>query len=253
MFMKSKIILLIVVIITAFAMGAIFNSLFIDRFTEEKFVGLENELNELNKDIDFYRNINPYLSLLDDKQYEHVQSEFEKIQRKTDEDDSNLQDLIILNFIIEVMKDDDSKQFIMNLRNKVKTLQTETAMNKDELFSKNNECAKLSPVITQQLSKDETFKFIFYSPSMNACLYVIDYHYSSPSLSKEYYIANKYRAYNASTNTKLKEFPYHYYNYPYLSKDAADKESAMGQKDYASFILENSGYNVELLNDLALF
>ncbi|MBI2609861.1 hypothetical protein HYW53_01650 [Candidatus Giovannonibacteria bacterium] len=221
--------------------------------TDNRFSGLEEKLNELNKDIEFYRNIGAYASLLDDRQYEHVSSEFKKLGEGYDKEHSNLQDLFILYSVVELSRDADSEKALAELKDRVKKLRESSSLNKDEAFSKNNECAKLSPSIKENLSDDEEFKFMFYSPSMNSCLYVTYYSEKSAFGAKEYYAANSFRIYDSSTSKQLKDFPDYYYNYPYLSKDETDRKTAAGKRDYAKYILENSGYNADLIKDYTVF
>ena len=230
---------------------------------DSDFVGLENSFNKLNKDIEFYKYISVYKSLLSDDKLKIVDDRVDKISKETEEENSKVQNMLVLALINEVMKETGAEKIILELRDKVSNLLLDSKIDKDTLFSKNTECAKLTSNIKDELLKKfkststikekEELNFMFYSPTLNSCVYTTNYEYdySNYSLSKsEYYTKSSFRVYDVSSNKQLGDYPSYFYKYPYLSEEEANTAVKNGQKDYKKFILENSGYNAKLLKDV---
>ena len=216
------------------------------------FSGIESSLNRLNQDSDFYKHVTSYISLLNDDQYKTVITRYKKIGEEIEDQDSKSFKLLLFTMTNEVMNDEESNRLILELKDRVKLLKSEVKISTSDSFSRSTECASLVGGIKEQLAKDESFEFMFYSPNLNTCVYVTDYSFTSSGLSSKYYSESKYKVYNASTNALLKTFPHYYYQYPYLSKDEADASAEKGEKDFVKFVLENSGYNAELIKDTSL-
>jgi hypothetical protein len=157
------------------------------------------------------------------------------------------------------LKDNDLKIIIENLKDKVykETKKEISKEEENEIFEKNNKCAQLITGITEQLSKKynnttsikekEELKFVTYSPTLKNCIYVTKYsynYYSSVDYNDSYNYSS-YIIYNASTNVKIDEYKYYHYNYDYLS----DEDIKNNKKAYKKYILENTNYNVDLLED----
>lgn len=215
-------------------------------------------------DIEFYKYLNVYKSLLPEDKYKIVDERIKKIANDADKEDSKLQNTIILAMSEEINADQATKDILTQLKKDVADLVKNSKLDKDTLFSKNTECAKLTSNIKDELSKKykstlsvtekEELNFIFYSPSMNTCLYTTDYSYDYSNYSSgkyESYSQKSDRVYDVSSNKQLGNYPSWYWQYPYLSKDEADKAVIEGQKSYAKFIFENSGYNAKLLKDIS--
>jgi len=178
-------------------------------------------------------------------------------------DDSKIQNIVILALVNEFMSDNETKKAVIELKDRVSNLIKDSRIDKDTLFTKNTECAKLTSNIKDELAKKykstsvvtekEELNFIFYSPTLNTCTYTTDYsyNYSNYSSSKnQYYTKDSHRIYDVSSNKQLGDYPSYYYEYPYLTKEEASIATKNGDRDYKKFVLENSGYNAKLLKDV---
>ncbi|KPJ54991.1 hypothetical protein AMJ47_02955 [Parcubacteria bacterium DG_72] len=250
--MKKIIILLITIVVVLTLTNIITVSfLFNDKETKDskegKFSGLELTLEELEKDLDFYKNLDIYFKLLDYEDSEYMG----KIEERLDE---KIEDDFMLFAVSRIIEDERSKEIINKLKDEVYSKKL-TEEEKEEIFSKNNACAELATGINEQLknkfessyniSKEEELEFIFYSPSLKSCLYSTAYEYSSTV--DDYYNKHTKIVYNASTQSKIDEFTVYAYNYDYLDDEDIEKD----RKRYVKFILENSGYNADLLKDIS--
>ena len=250
--MKKIIILLIVTVIVLVLTNIITIFLLFgdeekENNKEGKFSGLESTLEKLEGDLDFYKNLDIYFKLLghDDSEY------MGKIEERLDE---KIEDDFILFAVSRIIEDDRSKEIINNLKDEVYSKRL-TEEEKEEIFSKNNACAELVPSIKEQLkdkykqsydiSKQEEFEFIFYSPTIKSCLYSTSY--SHTNSTEDYYSEKSKMVYNASTQSKIDEYTVSIFEHPYLTEEDAKN----GRKNYVKFILENSGYNADLLKDIS--
>ncbi len=222
---------------------------------------LANNLELLEPDVDFYKNIYNYVNLLDEEEYKKFKTSAGKLD--SEENNEDLAGLITLIYVNELNKNNEVKAIIEDLKSQVYE-NTKKELSKDEeneLFEKNNTCAQLITGITEQLknkyenelstTENEELKFITYSPTLKKCVYVTDYSYRYTNISDytESYNYSSYIIYNATTNTKINDYTYYYYNYPYLSDEDEDVKSENNKKAYAKYILENTNYNVDLLKD----
>ena len=213
-----------------------------------------------NKDYEFYKHISSYISLLPDEKLEIVDKRIEKVAGSMEQDNSDLAKAIVLVYANEINKDKQTEQILSELKDNIASLVRSSAIDENTIFSKNTECAKLSSNIKGELkgkyskgsaTESEELNFIFYSPTLNTCLYTTNYTYNYSNFAfgkSDYYSKNSYRIYNVSSNNQLGDYPSYYsLEYPYLSKDEQDKSTKKGKRDYAKFVLENSGYNAKLL------
>jgi len=252
--MDKKIIAIVVLIITnvitisfLFANGKI--SLAGEPNIKSDFNGIESALGEMEKDAYFYQNFNIFSNLFNDEDEKYFKQSIKKL-----EDEKFLEEKVSLLVLAGIFqKDPKIKEISENakdLYNKYKL----SDKDKEELFSKNNDCAKLVGDIKDGLkdkyknsygsTEKEELGFIFYSPTLKACVYSTNYEYSYASGDK-YYTKNSKIIYNASIQTKINEFDTYAYQYPGMK----DEDIERGKKLYAKFILENSGYNADLLKD----
>ncbi|MDO8589978.1 MAG: hypothetical protein Q7R69_01775 [bacterium] len=216
-----------------------------------------------NEDVEFYKYLNVYKSLLPEDKYKIVDERIKKVAEEADKEDSKIQNTLILTMSDEIKADPATKDILAQLKKDVADLVKNSKIDKDTLFSKNTECAKLTSNIKDELSKKyknttfvtekEELNFIFYSPSMNTCLYTTDYSYDYSNynnVKSEYYTKKSDKIYDVSSNKQLGDYPSWYWLDPSLSKEEADKAVTEGQKSYAKYIFENSGYNAKLLKDI---
>ncbi len=216
-----------------------------------------------NEDVEFFRYINVYKSLLPEDKFKIVSERINKVSGEADKEDSKIQNTLILAISDEIKQDPTTKDILSQLKKDVATLVKNSKIDKDTLFSKNTECAKLTSNIKDELSKKyknttyvtekEELNFIFYSPSLNTCLYTTDYSYDYSNYTfgkSESYTKKSDKIYDVSSNKQLGDYPSWYWEYPSLSKEESDKAVTEGQKNYAKFIFENSGYNAKLLKDI---
>lgn len=217
--------------------------------TKGEFGGIEKILGDIEKDSYFYQNLNTFSALFSDEDSKY----FEDFGKKMQDEKFEEKKLILVYLASIFQRDSKIKEIsekIKNFYNKNKLSDTE----KEELFSKNNDCAKLVDGIKNGLkdkyknssttTESEGFGFIFYSPTLKTCVYSTDYDYSY-SYGKEYYTKASKIVYNASVQTKIEEFSTSAYKHPYVN----DEDTKRGRKLYSKFILENSGYNADLLKD----
>lgn len=215
-------------------------------------------------DIEFFTYFNAYKSLLPEDEFKIVDARVNKVSEEANKEDSNIKNTIILSYANEINKDEATKKIITALKEQVDGLKKNSKIDADTLFSKNTECAKLTSNIQEGLSKKykssysatetEDLGIIFYSPTMNTCIYSTDYKYSYSNYTSgksEYYVKNSNKLYDVSSNKQLGDFPNYYYKYPYMSEQEAKDAVKNGQKSYAKFVFENSGYNAKLLKDVA--
>ena len=177
----------------------------------DKFSGLEKNLASLEKDWNFYDYLYYYQGLLNDSDYTYLRDIHEKIYYN--DEYFKFTELWAIN---EMFKDEKAKNIIANLKSQVNEKITSAQKDKDEIFQKNTACASLVNGIKEQLSKkyktslyslyldeEETMSFIFFSPTMQSCLYTTEYRkYTHEPFSSEY----RKIVYNASNNTKIKDF-----------------------------------------------
>lgn len=217
----------------------------------------------INEDVEFFRYINVYKSLLPEDKYRIVDERIKKVTEEADKEDSKIQNTLILAISDEIKADPATKDILAQLKKDVVNLVKDSKIDKDTLFSKNTECAKLTSNIKDELSKKyksssfvtekEELNFIFYSPSMNTCLYTTDYSYDYSNYTfgkSESYTKKSDKVYDVSSNKQLGDYPSWYWRYPSLSEEEADSVVKEGQKNYAKFIFENSGYNAKLIKDI---
>lgn len=274
--MKKQIIIIIILIAIIIPLAIFFDLDKIkDIFNREntkiennKFKDLEKNLGELDKDVEFYKHFDLYLSLSDDKKYNQVKEKIDNFWNESKE----LENLFMLIVVNELFKDEETKNIVNELKKDVYEYKKLTKEEENEIFEKNNSCAILITSITEQLSnkykntdskitEKEELDFIFYSPKMKTCLYSTEYSYNYiPSFLdykndyKDYWYSSKI-VYNASTNAKINEYKTYYsLDYPLIiDKEESEKETERNKKNYTKFILENSNYNIELLKDMSIF
>ena len=198
---------------------------------------------ELEQDIEYYRNISGYIYLLDQDTYKKVEE-----LGSTIEEDQELMDHIIMAYTEKLFRTEPSVQEkLTTVIQDIKTKKTDT-----DYFEKNTTCASLIPGIQSQLSErasdsvaDEELEFTFYSPTLDTCIYVTDY--SVTDYSDGYNNETSKKVYNANTGTTLETFRI------YSTKDRDDtnsnERSIKNQRDFVRYILENSNYKMELLED----
>lgn len=260
--MEAKNIIIFLLIIT------IAGLLFFDlkgKFTANKVEvsGKGNTTEDLGTRIEFYKYLNTYSGLLSDEDFETFSNRMAKLEEDTGKDDSDIRKALVLAMANEVLKDAKTKTIVFELEKKVAILKESSKLNADVLFAKNTECAKLTSNIKDELSKKyksvgsttekEELNFIFYSQSLNTCIYTTkyDYDYFNYSSGKsENYSKNSFRVYDISTNKQLGDYPNYYYKYPFMPEDEAKSAIKKALRSYKKFILENSGYNAKLLNDI---
>jgi hypothetical protein len=259
----NKTLVLIIILLTTalvitllFAMGILTKDRVVSQ-SQSKFSGLEKNLTEMNKEIDFYKYVDSYMTLLEDKEYDYVN---EKFQTLTNSDDA--QNLIMVILMNELFKDERVKNDLISLKNNISQAKKDQ---RNDAFQKNTACGNLVNDLQNQLknkSKDETFlstnteeteklEFIFYSPNLNTCLYATEYTYHYTDLKNYDKSWNKTakKVYDASTNKELKDFTTYYYNYPYLNSDEAREASEKDTRNFTKYILENSNYNIDLIKN----
>jgi len=244
------------VIVSLFATGILTKDKVLSQ-NQGKFSGLEKNLAEMNKEIDFYKYVDSYMTLLEDKEYDYVNDKFQTLANSDD-----AQNLIMVILMNEFFKDERVKNDLLSLKDSIS--QAKKNQN-DDAFQKNTACGNLVNDLQNQLknrSKDETFlstnreemeklDFIFYSPNLNTCLYATEYTYHYTDLKNYDKSWNKTakKVYDASTNKELKNFTTYYYNYPYLNADEAREASEKDTRNFTKYILENSNYNIDLIKN----
>lgn len=125
-------------------------------------------------------------------------------------------------------------------------------LEQDNLFQKDTSCASLAQNIKDDLEKNkleqESFEFIFYSPTLNTCIYSTELRTSSGTYSAGNYSSEtSKKVYNANSRTLLNS--YRVYSSKDLDDSAKSELSKNGRREYMKFILENSNYNIELLEN----
>jgi len=265
---KVRIFIAIFVLISVFAIGYVLGlkSKAKEKINiEPKFVGLEKNLTEISKDTDFYKNLDKYESLLNDNDYEYLKEKTEKIM-SNEEDFNNLFIPITMN---ELFKDEKTKNIIIALRDNVYSVKNKilTKEEENELFEKNTACSNLVSEISKHLiNKEETsalskttqkekLDFVFYSSKMKACIYStghLNRYDNYTDYKRGYTIYNKI-IYNGSTQSKINEFRvYSFYN-DLSDSESRSKEEQNNQRNYYKFILENSNYNIDLLQNVSFY
>ncbi len=257
---RNTIILILVVVVVVLITSYLKNN---TNNSDNSLSGIESNLVKLNKDMEFYKYLSIYKSLLDDEESKLVDERSSKINEELADEDSKIVEALTLFIVNEIMKDENSKKIILDLKDKVDDLVKKSEIDESVLFTKNTECAKFSSDIKEELSKKykststvtetEELNFIFYSPELNTCLYSTSYNYDYSNYSNRenpYYSKDSYRVYEVSSSNPIQKYPSYYYKYPYLSEDEADKSAENGLIGYKKFILENSGYNAKLLKDI---
>lgn len=211
-----------------------------------EFSNLEKNLTELKKDKEFYMSLGQFATLLDAQDYSY----FSKVTDEASESglEEKMNEMFVLISVNELFKDEKIKNTVLSLKNKIED-EKNKAPNKDTFFEKNTACANLTGAINSQLVKDEKLEFIFYSPTKNSCLYATQYTFNS--YGEEYYTYVEKRIYNGSTHSKIDTYNVYYYNYPYLSEEEEESRTKNARAAYVKFILENSGYNADLLKDIS--
>lgn len=213
---------------------------------EEKTIG--SVVPELMKDIEYYRNIAGYLYLLDQDAYDEVTKFGSEL-----EDNQDLTDYVTLIYTEALFN------YSPNLDEKIKAAIGKVKENKteEEYFNENTSCAGLIQGIKTEIEArpgeyygndvSEEFETIFYSPTQSTCIYItnyVSYDYSDGYDSETYK-----RVYNANTGNLIKAYKV------YSSKDGDDsgkeKESTKNTREIATYILENSNYNVKLFDDIS--
>jgi len=235
--------------------------------SENDFANLEKNLTELKKDINFYKKLDLYMALMSENDYKSIKTKIEDSSVSEE-----FSDFMILFFMNELFEDENIKNTIITLKDEVYGIKNKelTEEQKRDLFEKDTACANLIFGIKEQLAKKykkntystfsatskEELEFIFYSPTINACLYSTEFSYNNDNYddySKSYYTKDKI-IYNASTNTQLKSVATYYSsNYPYLSSEERKTTAEKNEIEYIKFILENSNYNIDLIKDLSWF
>ncbi len=232
--------------------------------SEDGFSGIENSITVLSKDIEFYKYLNIYKSLLPEEKFKVVDDRITKISEETEKEDSEIQNTVILTLVSEFLNDSEARKAILELKAEVSNLIKDSKTDADTLFTKNTECAKLTSNIKDGLVKKykpsnsvtekEELNFIFYSPTLNTCVYTTNYTYSYSSCLAgkcDFYSKYSYKIYDVSSDKHLGDYPSYYTSdYPYITGERAGMETKKGVTDYKKFILENSGYNAKLLKDV---
>ncbi len=187
------------------------------------------------KETEFYgRNSETYIELLDDKSLQELTDTVDLISK--DEDFRIKQTLTFFNAIA-----DKNKQ----LGNKIKELIVLIKNNKnsDDLFQQNTICSSLIANIKKELNTKEELDFIFFSPKLNTCIKVIN--------SKEdygsYESINYKKVYDA--NTEILKKTYRVSSDDDYKKPEEKLKSNSGKRNFIKFILENSNFNVKLLDN----
>lgn len=226
--------------------------------------GLEKKFETLDKDFEFYKYLAIYDALLPDDKYKILKDRYQKMSKELDTENSEAQKMLTLSLASVITSDKAVQPIVTELRDSVALLKKNSKIDQDALFAKNTECAKLTSNIKEELSKNskstlevtekEEFNFIFYSPTLNTCVYSTKYDYNYfnyKSVADDNYSKSSYRLYDVSSSKQLGDYPYYYFgNVPYTSKDEQEKNVENGRRDYKKFILENSAYNATLLKEL---
>jgi hypothetical protein len=251
---------LIVTIITVVAIIFIYNNYYkknevTTQNNNTKFAGLEKELTDLEKDIDFYRNMDNYKYLLS-------KEELDILDKKIDEaeEDEEFENFAIIFYTSYFSKQKDIKDLFEKLKNEIDTKKIKyTKTEEDNLFNKNNSCISLTDTLEKKLSKDEELNFIFYSPTTKSCLFVATnkYRYSSGSYMNNNYVSYGYdtlKIYNSDGQSEIGSYIIAYSSdYPHLSKEKAEAAASANKASFIKYILENSNYNVDLLKDTSFY
>ncbi|TSC86229.1 MAG: hypothetical protein G01um10148_735 [Parcubacteria group bacterium Gr01-1014_8] len=204
---------------------------------------LERKLNELGKDKDFYANFQYYAALLNADELKYYR---EYLAKNEEEITKNLEATMTLLSINEIYKDDRLKSYILDLRDRIYEKQS----NNKDFFERNTACGNLANTIQSKLAKDEKLDFVFYSPEKNTCIYATNYSFSSSSL-EDFYTYEEKRLYDGSTHVKIGSYRVYALGSPYLSENEENAQEESARVAYIKYILENSGFNVELLKDIS--
>lgn len=216
-----------------------------------KFVGLEKELVDMEKDIDFYRNLDKYKYLLNEEDYALLDKELNKAEENKD-----FENLTIIFYASYLSKQKDIKNLFEKIKNEINIKKIKyTKAEEDDFFNKNNACINLSKSLAEKLSSEEKLDVIFYSPNTKSCLYVVRNKYRVEGAAYNDFKSYGYdtlKVYNSTNQAELEQYIIDYsYNYPNKTEVDTKKETENNKSEFIKYILENSNYNVDLLKDIS--
>lgn len=227
--------------VAGFFLGQQSGSLFGTSTTSSDKIG--PTFSQLEEDKDFYKDVFLYSALLPQKDYLHIKDEIDQL------DEREVQNLVMLTAASKLFNASErNREIFLSLRDQVENKKDANA--ESDTFEKDASCADLTSNVKQDLGEDEEFQFMFYSPTRDSCLYSIEYSSSSGSLFDDNYESQtEYQVYDAHTQKMINEYEVRHSD---MSDESSLKEEVeVNRKGYVSFILENSGYNTELLEDIS--
>lgn len=195
-------------------------------------------------DVDYYKDFEIYAHLLEF-------DDFQKMKEVTGalEDNEEFMNYATLVYLSALSRENSE------FENKIKAVIDIVKKNKTDnsSFEQDATCAKLIPGIKETLDKQTTgtsrekeeLVFIFFSPSLQSCLYVTEH----ADYDKSYSSTRYKTVYNANTSTKIEQ--YRVYTSDDYDNPEEDRVSDRNSSNFVRYILENSNYNVDLLKEVS--
>jgi len=197
-----------------------------------------NNKTKIENDYEYYKYVSGYKYLLNTEEEKRFDELIENI------DDDELVKKLAISYMDVLFKESgEVKEIIDGVINEVKE-------NKKDIdyFDKNTSCVSLESSIKDSISSDDSLEFIFYSPSYDSCLYVVSNSYKkNPSDIYSYSYIYEKDIYKAGSSQPIKTF--RVYGSDDYDDEFENNKSKKGVKEFVNFVLENSNYNMELLED----
>lgn len=201
-------------------------------------VDIQND--SLEDDVEYYKYLSGYNYLLNKEDFDSITNKINGM-----EENQELRDRYILSNVEFLFKEfPDYKEKISAVIDDVKSKKSD-----EKYFEKNTACVGLESNIkanfSQYPSNNEEYEFIFYSPTFDSCIYVTNVSYSSSY--GEYVSTETKNIYKAGLDSPIASYQV-YSSDNYENKDKAE-ESKENVKKFVTYVLENSNYNMELLDN----
>ena len=199
----------------------------------------ESNLSVGGQKIEDSSDILAYFYLLDSDNYSRLMEMSSKIEEKKD-----LDNLVLGVYINYVFSQDPALEKSLNAVMK----EVSTKKQNISYFDKDTSCAALTSNIKNGLKSNEDLETIFYSPTLDSCLYVITQ--SNEGSSYNNYVSEVYKKiYKSTSNSAIES--YKVYSSDRYKNDISEKESDSGARNLVRYILENSNYNVDVLQNIS--
>lgn len=213
---------------------------------------LDRAISEVESDWDFYKNIGAVLQIVNPEFIDSLEEEYE-------EEGSELQEILAGFIVYKINQDEEVKSEFEAIKTAYEKSQIEKGkLSSDSTFEKNTACAALVSGIREEIEPggsifgDDEFEYIFYSPTLNNCIYSVALIEDGKEGYKNYKVL-----YNASSNNEIGKY---LVNVSYgfkgiLGNEAKDFEDQISEDktEYVKFVLENSYYNFDLFKDISYF